>query len=275
MNTALIYHLLTSLLISTGLYAAAEPHHTTAFIGLPGQIDVLNAFSTYHTRSFWNSKGQKRCAYNCFDQKTYFFYLEYAVNSCNSLALNGAYSMVDESLNGRSCSLSDIELSWKLLINSTESSAFTAQLISIIPSGHRKPSIRYSTWGGQADLLYSQVFSILNGCRAWYDLSAGYRYYQGYPSNQTRAAGALGLEIGSAFWAIASGQLEYGLSNKNTKTRWNASTFNPVYRLLNIQIECIFKIIPHTFITLGTYTHAWGKNVGTSGGFFCGTWLDF
>lgn len=274
-NMVFLRLLLACVLLAAGLYADGEPHHTTAFIGDDGQIDVLNAFSTYRTRSFWNKHGQKRSTHSHFDRNTYFLYVEYALNRCNSVSFNGGYSMVDEKLNGRSRSLKDIELAWKHLINASPVSALTVQLTGIVPVGDRKPSIRYGQGGAQASLLYSRVYSLNGTSRLWYDLDLGYRWYTGYPSDQLRGSAALGLEISPAWWLIGSGQLEYSLSNGRVGTRWNAVTLHPNYRLFNAQLEAVRKLFSHTYITIGGYMHLWGEHVGAGGGFFGGAWLDF
>lgn len=256
------------------LSVSEEPHHTTAFIGSPGEIDVLFTYSAYSTHSFWNKNGKRLSAYNHFRRQSYLLYGEYSFNHSNSLTFNGGYSMVKESLNGNSRGVEDIEIGWKHLLRETDRSALTLQLIGIIPPDDKKSSIRYGKYGAQGSLLYSKTFCLAERF-GWYDLGIGYRYYKGFPSDQIVANGALGYDLTSCLRLIASSQLDYGLYNGKSKCNFNNIVFHPNYRLLNVKFECVVKVFSHASVSLGGYMHVWGQNVGTGGGYFCGTWFYF
>lgn len=270
-----LINLLIFIFTSLTLYAIPEePHHTTAFIAPPGTIDNLFTYSTYCTDSFWNKYRKKLPTYNHFNQESYLLYTEYAVNCCNSVAINGGYSMVKESLNGNSRAVEDFELSWKHLLTGSKESALTSQIIGIIPVGDKKSSIRYGQSGLQIGILYSHIFDLWNHF-TWIDVELGYRYYRGFPSDQIRSSLALGYVINSYIQVIAGSQLEYGLFNGKSECNLNNVVFHPNYRLLNTQIECVIKIFSHAAISLGAYRHVWGQNVGCGGGYYGGLWVFF
>jgi hypothetical protein len=270
-----IFRLLAFLLLPMALFAISEePHHTTAYIGYPNELDILPSYSTYSTDHFWNRQGKRRPTYNHFHRQSWLLYAEYALNNCNSFSLNGGYSQVEESLNGHSRGFEDAELGWKHLLYEGKTSALTSQLIGIIPCGDKKSSIRYGQWGFQANLLYSDIFSLFNRF-GWYDLGLGYRFYNGFPSDQIRADASVGFDLTSRLFLIGSSHLEYGLFNGSSQHNFNHVVFHPNYRLLKVNLECVVKICSHCYGSIGAFKHVWGRNVGAGGGFFGGTWILF
>lgn len=267
--------LLSSLIIPGVLTGIPEqPHHTTAYIGNPGQLDILPSVTQYSTDHFWNKNGKKLKAFHRFDRWSALLYTEYAISRCDSLTLNGGYSRVLDKLNGNCQGIEDVELGWKHSLYQQDTLAITSQAIAIIPAGRTKSSIRYGKIGGEIGVLCSDQFQLF--CHSgWYDFSIAYRSYQGFPSNQIRTELALGYIFSQKHFLIASSQLYYGLSNSFPKWRSNMIVNNPSYRLLNAQIEYLINLFSHMTATVGAFGHLWGRNVGTNGGFFVGTWLDF
>ncbi len=253
---------------------STQPHHTTAFIGQPGEIDCLVSYSSYSTNHFWNRCHQKLPTFNHFHRNAYLLYAEYALNRCNSLTLNGGFATVKESLNGNSYGCEDCELSWKSLLHREKTSALTLQILSVIPTGATKSSIRYGQLGLQASLLYSDLFTLFDD-KGWYDLGIGYRYYQNFPSDQIRLDTAIGYSFLPFLSLIASAQLEYGLLNGKSSCNLNNVVLHPNYRLLNIQLECVTRVCSHILVTFGAFKHVWGYNSGAGGGFFGGAWFIF
>ena len=264
------------LIFMLGAYAMAaeEPHHTTAYIGLPGEVDLLLTYSTYSTDDFWNRHGKLLPTYNHFKKQSYLLYGEYVINCRNSISINGGYSGVEESLNGHSRGLEDVQLGWKYLLRSMPSSALTAQVIAVVPVGKTKSSIRYGRLGMQANLLYSHIFRFAKSY-VWCDLGIGYRYYHGFPSDQIRAEAALGYQINACVQMIATSEFDYGLFHGGSKHNINNVVFHPNYRLLKAKLECVMRLFSHASLSVGAYKHFWGRNIGRGGGFFCGLWLDF
>lgn len=266
-----LYNFLLLILFSFTLEATTvQPHHTTAFIGQPGEFDFLFSYSHYDTEHFWNKHGKQLPAYNYFRRQAYSAYAEYAIRCQDSIIFDGGYDVIRETMNGPTLGLEDFELGWKHMIYSTDTAALTTQLIALIPCGQKRSSLRYGQPGFEADLLYSDQF-----CYGWYDLGLGYRYYHGFPSDQIVADAALGLDITTCWQVIGALQLEYGLFNGRSSKNFNNIVFNPNYRLLNGQIECDFRLMEHITLVLGGFKHLWGINVGAGGGIFGGAWIDF
>lgn len=273
----LIIRLVLLLLICVPLGVKAfpvQPHHTTAFIGSRGSIDTLWSVSTYSTDSFWNKNNKKLPSFNDFREQDYMLYAEYAVNARNSLTLDGGFSVITEEVNGDSGGIADLELGWKHLLRKTKTSACTAQLVGIIPTSDRDPPLRYGRGGLELSLLYSQIFHLRNTFW-WYDFGLGYRWYEGFPSDQLRSLLALGVFVNPNLRFIVSNELDYGFFNGDSSGSVSNITFNPNYRLYMLKFECVFKVVKHTFLTLGAYKHVWGQNVGAGGGYYGGIWLVF
>lgn len=247
--------------------SAEEPHHTTAFIGTQ---EAMVSYSRYATDHFWNKRGKKLPAFNSFKENSYALYAEYPLNRENSLFLNGGYSTVSESMNGTSQAVQDVEIGWKHLFNSTETSALTGEITSIIPAGHKKASIRYGKWGLQLALLYSAYLSE----QVWLDSGIGYRAYEGYPSDQLRGFITLGYCMQYLAFII-TGETEWGGFNGRANGNRNNIVFNANYRLVQGKMECMLTIMEHFSASLGGFYRIWGQSCGTGGGYFCGAWLIF
>lgn len=274
MHKVLIYSVVWCCFLLAAPATAEEPHHTTAFISSPGEIDTLITYSTYSTKHFWNRNGKKLPSYNKFKQNSYLLYSEYAFDDANSFFVNGGYSSVSESMNGSSNSFKDVELGWKHLLYEAEDHAIALECIGIVPVGNKKASIRYGDLGLQTTFLYSQVFCI-QMFTAWADMGLGYRVYKGFPSDEVRAFLALGLQVHPSVHIIATGEVEYGVFNGDPERNLNNIVYHPNRRLFKGKVECVVRAIENVSISLGVFQHFWGQNIGAGGGGFCGTWIDF
>lgn len=250
--------------------ATAQPHHTTAFIGQPGEVDILISYSHYNVNRFWNRYGNLLPRHNHFFRQAGTLYAEYAIRCEDSVTLDGGYDFIREKLDGNTFGFEDMELGWKHQVYATETAALTTQLIALIPGGAKRCSLRYGKPGLQAGLLFSDQYS-----RGWYDLNLAYRFYQGFPSDQIVAEGAIGYDVLACLQFIASIQLEYGICNGRSDKNFNNIVFNPNYRLLNGQLELNYRLMQHVTLVAGGFQHLWGRNVGSGGGFFGGSWIDF
>lgn len=250
-----------------------QPHHTTAYIGAPGQIYILPSISWYTTDRFWNKNSKQLPSFYAFHRWSYLVYAEYAFNCCNSVTLNGGYARAIDSLNGNSQGIKDFELGCKHSIYNKETFALTGQLVAIVPAGDSKSPIRYGKCGGELGILCSDQFYCYN-CMGWYDFNLAYRHFQGFPSDQIRSELALGYTFSNSA-IIGTGYLTWGLFNGISKWRSNMIENNPNYRLFKAQIEYLMQFFPHVTFTIGAFKHIWGCNVGTGGGFFAGSWIDF
>jgi hypothetical protein len=251
-----------------------EPYHETAFIGPANTFYGLTYFSYYKTDHFWNKQGKKLPTFNTFSRKSYRLDMEYDINCLNAVFLQGGYTMVDESLNGRSRGIEDLETSWQHLFYRKGCSAFSGKATLIIPIGPKKSCVRYGQWGGELKILYSRLFNLLQRC-CWYDLGLGYRIYSGFPSDQVRANLSIGCNLMPYVWLINTTRLDYGVFNGRAKANPNNICFNPNYRLLETQIEGLIQVYKYVLVTAGGYFHLWGENIGAGGGFYSGLWITF
>lgn len=251
-----------------------EPHHQTAFIGTPGEVDLLLTYSYYSTNHFWNKHGTKLPTFNRFKRHSALLYAEYALNNSNSLTFNGGYCRILESLNGNSQGFEDSEIGWKHLFYEDDCAAFSVECLSIIPSGNKKSSFRYGVFGVEADLLYSRYFSLFERY-GWIDMRLGYRLYQGFPGDQIRMGVAVGYFFTAKIQAIASLKLDAGLFNGEAKKNRNNVAFNANYRLLKAQLEATMRLLPWLSASGGVFWHLWGQSVGSGGGAFGAAWIDF
>lgn len=254
-------------LVSLVSLMAEQPHHTTAFIG---SYENLISFSRYTTNHFWNKNGKKLPTFNQFKQNSYLLYSECPLDRVNSAFLNGGYSTVEESMNGSSQAVNDMEVGWKHLLDGRESTAFSLESTIIIPVGAKKSSIRYGKWGLQLGVLYS---FFLNDA-LWIDSGLGYRFYEGYPSDQLRAFLSFGYQLPYLI-LIATAETRCGLYNGDSNGNRNNIVFHANYRLIHAKMECVINLMKHLSVTLGGFYHLWGQNCGTGGGYFCGTWFIF
>lgn len=263
------------LLLPHLLFAIPEqPHHITAYIAPPGQLDLLPSASYYTTDHFWTHRGDKRPAFHRFRRWSALLYAEYALTCRDSMTLNGGYSRALDPLNGNCQGLEDIEWGWKHALYQENAFAVTSRLIAILPAGKTKSSIRYGKLGGEIALLCSDQFKFF--CRqGWYDCMIAYRSYQGFPSNQIRAEMALGCHLPFESALIATGQFWCGLSHTHSQRHANMIVNHPSYKLLNAQIEYLITFLSHITLSVGAFGHLWGRNIGTGGGCFAGTWIDF
>ena len=134
-----------------------EPYHDSAFIGPPHTFYGLAYFSYYQTDQFWNKQGKKLPTYNKFNRKTYRLDMEYDINHHQALFLKEGYTMVDETLNGRSRGLEDLEASYQYLFCGDSCYALSGKATVIAPLGSKKSCVRYGRWGGEIKFLYSNL----------------------------------------------------------------------------------------------------------------------
>ncbi len=233
------------------------------------QMDYLN----YRTKHFWNSSGKRCESFNDFQRNAVLGHVEYGLTSWCTLAADGSYETIHESLNGKTQGFGDVEASLKNYLWCKNGHLFSTEARVIIPVAERKTELRYGRWGGQASLLYSKKFQIC-GLPGWYDTKVGYRFYEGFPSDQVRAKAAVGLCLSDRFTVLTSGELQYGLFNGSTDPQ-NTILWNSNYRLFTGKVEGFFRVCGRAYLTVGGFRHLWGRNVGTGGGVFGGARIVF
>ena len=95
--------------------------------------------------------------------------------SCDILDVKVAYDRIEESLEGNSNGFSDVEASLAHCLCPLYEGNLWSRLITIIPSGKEKHSLRYGRFGVELDLIYAGGFSLC-GHDLLYLGELGYRF---------------------------------------------------------------------------------------------------
>lgn len=249
-------------------------HTSYALLREKGEICPYFGYDYYQTSHFWNKHGKKRNSFNHLKRSEIESYTEYGLTNNDTLFLTANYYIVKEKVNGNSRGLGDLEFGIKHRLFEDDSQVLSAQLLAIIPTGEHKVPLRYGRFGGEFDLRYFRCLQLCN-CPFWIDSSVGYRYYNGFPSDQIRAEAKFGLSINDYIIIEANSYLYYGLFNGKKTHFQNQILFNPNFRLFKQEIQLIVRLTQCAWLTIGCYQHLWGENIGTGGGYFGGLWLDF
>lgn len=228
----------------------------------------------YKTDHFWNRNGQKVSSLNHFEQNRGDLCFALGLTDRDTLHLQGSYSQISESANGNVNGFGDTQLSWKHYFGRKWNHYWTGRAQLVIPSGGRKYSLRYGRWGGELDIFLKKQLC-LNRSPLWYDLGGGYRIYSGYPSDQIRGYFEAGYTPFKRFSLLIDSQLECGVHNGTKKDPPNLILYNANYKLLRGRAYGVFQAYRTAYIYAGAFSHLWGRNVGTGGGFFVGSYISF
>jgi hypothetical protein len=250
-----------ALLIPLLCFTCSEVHSASFYL----DVNYLN----YNTSHFWNKKGERKPTYNRFNENQVNACLAYEFNSCDLISTYASYDMIQQSLNGRSCGFSDIEVCWVHDWHRSSLGFFSTQIIGIIPSGKEKFCLRYGRFGIEGSLLYTIPFQLFKR-PGWASASLGYRVYSGFPSDQLRTDFGFLYEIKP--WCLLHGysRLDYGVFNGKRNEPFNTVLFNPNYRLFKVRIEVLAFLTNSLYLNGGFFQHVWGENVGTGTGWFGG-----
>lgn len=220
-------------------------------------------YEQYLTKSFWDRHGQKRPAFNHFTARSIHIFAGCNLPCNNILETSATWTAIDESLNGRRRGIEDVECYWTHRLLQRGSSALSGCLTAIIPCGDYVPTLRYGRWGGQYSLIYSWA---CDSFPVSMEIEGGYRYYQGFPSDQIRGRIALDYVPIEKITLSLYGETEYGVFNGKRKIHESFIRYNPNYRLVKAGGECSYNVFRGWDIALGGYAHLWGENVGRGGG---------
>ncbi len=265
---------LLSVILPSALIGLATEQHRACVLA-KGSGYASATYWTYESSTFWNSNGKEKDAYNEFEQQAVWLFLQYGLTNCDTLSIEGGWARIEESLDGKAFGFEDVEIGWKHCFGTKWYHTISAQVIGIIPSETEfKPGLRYGQFGGEIDLMASKGIHLL-GCRGSYDLNLGYRFYEGFPSDQIRAYYGINLFPCSRLMLTGCLQLEYGLFNGDSRKDTSFFLLNPNYRLLRGQLEAQLYLIKGVSLTLGYQQHLWGRNIGTNGGVYGGASLTF
>lgn len=226
-------------------------------------------FKSYDTRHFWNKSGKLKPSHNHFKMWEIDLCVEVSPTPCDILAAYGRFDRIEETMDGNTTGFGDPELIWAHRLWHSDCSGVWSRMVMIIPFGKEKSSLRYGRFGFEGDLYYAcscKVFDYPIGTLA----GLGYRWYQGYPSDQVRGyLDVTGHIISNVYW-LGRAKLDYGVFNGRRKEDYNQILYNPNYRLLKLQFSIVGFLKSCIYVDAGYYQHVWGKNVGNGGGFIGG-----
>ncbi len=264
------------------LFAFAMPGDLLSILSLPGQpiqnkgdLFISGGGYAYNTSHFWNKHGKRLPAFNDFHKRTYSVLAEYGLTAKDTIGLQDAYGHIKESLNSNTMGFADAELSWKHLFHQCGPDQFIAKIAAIIPVAHiYKPGLRYGRFGVEIDCIYLHRFAYRERC-GWCQAQLGYRYYQGFPSDQIVVDCSAGYHLFPCFQLVVDGCLEYGTFNGKFHVSKNMILFDPNFRLFKLEIQGILRVYRALHASIGYYRHMWGNNVGTGGGAFATAYVLF
>lgn len=230
-------------------------------------VDIQVTYKQYQTDHFWNKTGSRETAEHGFLKKETEVYGEFGLTCKDTLTFEGSWGRANEHEHRKLSGFSDLEFGWRRFLCSHGDKVFAMRALAIIPVETTFiPAIRYGRFGGELDALF--------GYKNW-DFLLGYRYIQGFPSDQIRAQGEVRLPWNERISFLAQAKLDWGLFNGQGKKNASPFLFEPNYRLFKVKIEAEVKICSFISTNVGWFQHVWGENVGTSGGFYGGVDLQF
>jgi hypothetical protein len=233
----------------------------------PWEADLEITYKSYQTSHFWNKTGSRKSAHNEFDKKEIEIYGEFGLTSCDTLTLKESWGRAEERMNGRTFGFSDMELGWRRFLWTNGSHVIASRALAIIPiQNNFEPAIRYGQYGGEVDILWGYC------C---YDFLLGYRFYEGFPSDQIRACAQMHWELCSWITFKGEAKLEYGVFNGQNRPDASLFLYQPNYRLFKVKAEAEIKLCRCVSTNVGWFQHVWGENVGTGGGFYGGIDIHF
>lgn len=211
-------------------------------------------------------------AFNNFQEDGLDLQIFASVTPYDCVQLQSGYSAIRESINGNSYGLQDFECTWQREFATLCNNQFFLQAVAIIPAGPPKASLRYGRFGVELNL------GLINNCfwsHFYYQARLGYRSYHGFPSDQFRADGGLGVCLIPHLFLQTYTVCEYGLFNGSKAPYFSLIAFNPNYRLLQLGAEAVYRVYAQAYLSIGYDWHVWGANVGTGGGLTARGWVIF
>lgn len=240
-----------------------------------GTLFLAPEFWTYNTSHYWNRSGERLYSGGEFDKKEANLYAEYGLDDNNTLVGKALYDWIDETNKGKTVGFEDFEVAWRRLLCKGKETVMSTQMWLVIPSGKsNKQALRYGRFAYEWDFLYGQSFKFFENY-GFLDCGLGYRWYFGYPSDQVRAHINLGVDYTKKWQFITSLYLEYGVYNGRRQVIQELIVNDPNYRLLKGFFTLRYRLSGKVSMVAGVYSHIWGRNVGTGGGFRGGFWIDF
>lgn len=243
---------------------------------LPNQEKYCSLrYLSYNTGRFRDRCGKCQKNFNHCSLKEVKLELDYGATACDTVELKERYGFIDEELDGKTYAFDDMEVYWNHLFTAQYSTCWGTRLIGIIPLKKTyAPGFRYGRYGIEGGVFCVHHASIGNA-RAHLYGDAGYRWYQGFPSDQLRSKVGITLCLPSGFSLDINSQVEFGLFNGKERLDQSLVLMNPNYRLWKGEIEAIFCLCKGIDVSVGGFINLLGQNSGSGGGFFSRASLCF
>jgi len=235
-----------------------------------GSFFLAPQFYYYEADEYWDRNGSKKSLDDTFRKREFALYGEYGIDGRNTLTFRLPYQHLDSGKETES-GLADLEVGLITSLKREGRGVVSSYLVLILPTGYSTDeSLRlgYGRWGAEASLLggYGGDSYFLEG-------GLGYRFYSGYPSDQIRGYGRVGLKAGR-FTFIDTLELHYGLNNGEERFVGNI-TLEPYYRLLQNDLNIVYRVNDGLAVSVGFVKALWGRNTGDGESFYGQVWFRF
>ncbi len=236
-----------------------------------GECFVAPQVYYYTATRYWDRNGDKKSLSDTFRKWEIATYLEYGLNGKDTLTLRVPYQYI-ESGSSSTSGFSDIEVGVIRKFREKGSSVISGRFLTIIPTGYsinKELRLGYGRFGLEGDLLAGK-----GGKSYFLEGGVGYRYYFGYPSDQIRSYGRVGLK-GERWLLMDTLEVHWGLNNGERKTVGKNITLEPYYRLIQNDINFVYKITDGLALSVGFIKALWGRNTGDGKSFYVQLWFSF
>jgi len=235
-----------------------------------GDFFLAPQFYYYTADEYWDKDGNKKSLPDTFKKKEFALYGEYGLDGKNTLTFRVPYQHL-ESGGDTESGLADLEVGLITTLKREGRGVISSYFVFILPTGYSTDeSLRlgYGRWGAELSLLggYGGDFYFLEG-------GLGYRYYSGYPSDQIRGYGRVGLK-GERLTVVDTLELHYGLNNGEERFIGNI-TLEPYYRLLQNDLSVVYRVNDGLAVSVGFVKALWGRNTGDGKSFYGQLWFRF
>ncbi len=237
----------------------------------PSEVFLAPQISFYSATKYWDGEGELKSIGCDFKKVEVALYGEYGLKDSYTLIFKIPYQSI--SCSSRTEGLSDLEIGIQKRLAVKQPNALSLKLKAIIPTGYSidtSPRLGYGRLGLEFSALAGRGFD-----RAFLEGALGYRLYFGYPSDQIRAYGRLGLKPMRRFMLMGTLELQYGLKNGTSKVVGQNIVLQPYYRLLQADVSAVWKLKKSVQLVGGITRALWGRNTGEGKTVYGQLWLAF
>lgn len=226
----------------------------------------------YTADHYWDKEGDRKSIGCTFKKLETAIYAEWGLSQELTLTLRVPYQHL-ECGEKHTDGISDIEAGLIKRLKQSSRGVLSLQATAIIPTGYsisRELRLGYNRFGLEGMLLGGYGFN-----RAFAEAGIGYRYYQGYPSDQIRGYARIGLKPDRKIIIMNTIDIQYGVNNGERKKVGKNITLEPYYRLIQNDFSLVFRITPRISVNLGVIKALWGRNTGDGINFYGQLWFTF